>query len=269
MTHPPSLAVEYADPTPLQIRIATHRNHSEQPDDPIRDVLDMLGLAGAEDIADIGCGDGRFLFHVHDNGHTGRLVGVDTSPKMVAATDALPGVTAIIGDAQQLPLDDDEFDICTARHMLYHVPEPLAALSEFKRVTKPGGVVAVVVNHARTCHRTHELVAAHARSHGIAQPTDMMNPAVNSDSLPGMMHDVFGNTAIRTTDNALVFTQPEPLIAFAEALFTFCGITPDHPSRAKVLDDVTTDIRDWFAAHPGQRWRDPKGYTVITANVTE
>ncbi len=38
--------------------------------------------------------------------------------------------------------------------MLYHVPDPIAALHEFDRVTRPGGRVTVVVNHARNLART-------------------------------------------------------------------------------------------------------------------
>lgn len=261
----PSLDVEYDDATSLQVRIATHLNHSERLDDPGDAVLAALGLAGTEDLADIGCGDARFLADLHATGHAGRLVGVDASPTMVAAAAAIPGVTAIRGDAQRLPFRDGEFDICTARHMLYHVPDPLTALSEVRRITRPGGSVAVVVNHARTCDRTRQLVEVHARNYGLTPPDGMINHAVTSDTLPDMMQDVFGNATIETHDNALVFGDPQPLIAFAEALFNFCGIAPDTPTRARILTDLTTEIEHWFTTHPGQQWRDPKGYTIAIA----
>ncbi|WP_280414963.1 class I SAM-dependent methyltransferase [Nocardia carnea] len=263
----PSLDTEYADLTPLQVRIATHQRHSEHPDDPVAAVLAALGLTGSEALADIGCGDARFLAYLREMGHTGRLVGVDTSRTMVAAAATITGVTAIHGEASRLPLQDDEFDVCTARHMLYHVTDPLIALSEFRRITRPGGKVSVTVNHARTCHRTHQLVAAHARNYGLTPPDGMVNHTVTSDTLPDMMQDVFGNTAIETHDNTLIFDRPTPLIAFAEALFTFCGIAPDSPHRVQILADLTTDIEHWFIAHPNQFWRDSKGYTVATSII--
>lgn len=264
----PSLDTEYADLTPLQVRIATHQHHSEYPDDPGAAVLAALGLTGTEDLADIGCGDARFLAHLRETGHTGRLVGVDASPTMVAAAAAITGVTALHGEARDLPLRDGEVDVCTARHMLYHVADPLVALSEFRRITRPGGTVAVTVNHARTCHRTHQLVAAHASSYGLTPPDGMINHTVTSDTLPDIMQDFFGNTTIETHDNALVFDRPGPLITFAEALFTFCGIAPDSPHRVQILADITTEIEQWFMAHPNQLWRDSKGYSIATATIT-
>ncbi|WP_280457278.1 class I SAM-dependent methyltransferase [Nocardia carnea] len=184
------------------------------------------------------------------------------------AGGAIAGVTAIHGEAGNLPLRDGQVDVCTARHMLYHVADPLVALSEFRRITRPGGAVAVTVNHDRTCHRTHQLVAAHASRYGITPPDGMINRTVTSDTLPDMMQDVFGNTTIETHDNALVFDRPGPLIAFAEALFTFCGIAPDSPHRVQILADITTEIEQWFTAHPNQLWRDSKGYSIATATIT-
>ncbi|WP_280215802.1 class I SAM-dependent methyltransferase [Nocardia cyriacigeorgica] len=261
-----SLSSEYATTTPLQVRIDTHARHSEHPDDPVDTVLATLELTGSEDLADIGCGDGRFLAHLAEHGHRGRLVGLDSSTAMVAAAHVVPGVEGVLGDAEDLPFADDEFDIVTARHMLYHVPDPHQALRELQRITGPGGRVAVSVNHPGTCARTRQLVIERAAEYGLASAPGLVND-VNSASLPKMMSTVFGDVRIHQSDNALVFDTPEPLIRFAEALFAFCGIDAASPHRAAILDAVTGYIRDWFTTHPGQCWRDPKGYIVATAAV--
>lgn len=261
-----SLSSEYATTTPLQVRIDTHARHSEHPDDPVATVLDALELTGTEDLADIGCGDGRFLAHLAEHGHHGRLVGLDISTAMVTVAGAVPGVEGVVGDAEALPFADDEFDIVTARHMLYHVPDPNQALRELRRITRGGGRVAVSVNHPATCARTRQLVIERAAEYGLAPAPGLVND-VNSASLPKMMNTVFGDVRIHQSDNALVFDTPELLIRFAEALFSFCGIDTASPHRAAILDAVTTDIHHWFTTHPGQRWRDPKGYIVATAAV--
>lgn len=267
MSNPgPTLASEYADTSPLQVRIDTHARHSEHPDDPVTTVTAALDLHADDDLADIGCGDGRFLAHLTTTGHRGRLVGVDNSLAMVTATATVPGVDAVLAEAATLPFADNEFDRTTARHMLYHVPDPAAALREFARITRPGGLVCLTVNHHATAARTRELITHCARPYGLRPAADMMN-GIDSTTLPDLMRTTIGETRIEVFDNALVFDTAPPLIRFAEALFSFCGIDNHSPHRADVLDAVTTEIRDWFARHPGRVWRDPKGYIVATAII--
>ncbi|MCC3328286.1 class I SAM-dependent methyltransferase [Nocardia abscessus] len=267
-TSGPTLSSEYATTTPLQVRIDTHTHHSEHPDDPISAVLDALELTGTEALADIGCGDGRFLAQLAEHGHRGRLVGVDNSAAMVTTADARPGVSGVLGNAEQLPLTDGEFDRTTARHMLYHVPDPGQALRELRRITRPGGRVAVTVNHPGTCTRTRQLVLDHARRCGL-NPAEELTNSVNSTTLAPMMRAVFPDTQIRRFDNALIFDTAAPLIRFAEALFSFCGVSHDSPHRAAILAAVTANIEEWFTNHRGEVWRDPKGYIVATAILSE
>ncbi|MEV0248466.1 class I SAM-dependent methyltransferase [Nocardia sp. NPDC050712] len=263
---PSQLDAEYADPTALRVRIETHRRFSEHPHDPQADVLAAIDLAGTEYLADIGCGDARFLASLAEAGHQGPLVGVDTAATMVAAAAIIPGVRGILADATRMPFEDNTFDILTARHMLYHVPEPAAALTEFRRTTKPGGTVVLVVNRPGNTPRIRELITAHAATYGI-DPTTAPPYTVDSESLPPLLEAAFGTAQLLYRDNALVFETPEPLIRFAESLFTFDGITPGHPARPAILTDLTADIEDWFRYHPGEAWRDPKGYLVATSKV--
>lgn len=261
----PSLASEYTSLDPLQVRIDTHRRYSEVTDDVNQVVADALRLNGDEYLVDIGCGTGEFLKHLTAQGHRGQLVGIDTSPAAVATASQVPGAHGVRGAAENLPLSDNVCDVLTARHMLYHLTNPVRALQEFRRVTRPGGTICIVVNHARTCRRTHDLVAEIAARYGLTEPDGMINKKVDSDTVPDMMTEVFGTVGIRRTDNALAFPEPEPAIRFAESLFTFCGIASDHPQRTQIRADVETTLRKWFNDHPGQTWRDPKGYTVATA----
>ncbi|MCF4102064.1 methyltransferase domain-containing protein [Gillisia sp. M10.2A] len=48
------------------------------------------------------------------------------------------------GDAQNLPFPDDSFDLVTCQTVLIHVPNPQKAISEMKRVLKPGGILLCV-----------------------------------------------------------------------------------------------------------------------------
>ncbi|MBB5915517.1 SAM-dependent methyltransferase [Nocardia transvalensis] len=261
----PTLASEYSDTAALATRIETHEKYSEHPGDIIRAVIDALGLRGSEDLADIGCGDARFLARLSGSGHSGCLVGVDNSPTMVAVAEGVAGVKGVLADATLMPFGDNKFDVVTARHMLYHLIDPVAALSEFRRITAPSGSVAVTVNHANACGRTHGLVADHARRHGIRPPVGMINAVVNSDTIADMMTGVFGNVALTRHDDALLFTEPASLLRFAASLFSFYGIPTDQPVRAAIRADLSAAIDEWFASNDGDGWRDPKGYSVAVS----
>ena len=261
----PSLTSEYASLDALRTRIRTHRLYSETDDDVNTSVIDALRLAGSEKIIDIGCGTSEFLALLAERGHVGRLCGLDASYSAAAAAARVPGAVGIRATAQQIPARDGMWDCLTARHMLYHLDDPLGALREFRRVVRSGGTVCVVVNHARVCARARDLVAAVAARHGFREPPGMLNPTVNSDTVPAMMRDVFGSAEVRSFDNALVIPEPEPAIRFAESLFSFYGVAPAAPGYSEVRAEVEAELREWFAANPGRPWRDPKGYTVTTA----
>ena len=79
----------------------------------------------------------------------GEVVGVDTLRRRVveiaqkAAADAgADNVTFQVADAYELPFPDDAFDVVHAHQVLQHLTDPVAALREMRRVTRPGGVVA-------------------------------------------------------------------------------------------------------------------------------
>ncbi|BDZ58708.1 hypothetical protein GCM10025872_23650 [Barrientosiimonas endolithica] len=57
----------------------------------------------------------------------------------VAGTD----VRVLVGDVHALDLPEASFDVVHAHQVLQHVPEPVRALREMARVTRPGGTVAV------------------------------------------------------------------------------------------------------------------------------
>jgi SAM-dependent methyltransferase len=77
------------------------------------------------------------------------VIGVDASEEVVAearATVAEAGaanVSVEVGSAFDLRFDAGSFDVVHAHQVLQHVGDPVAALTEMRRVCRPGGVVAV------------------------------------------------------------------------------------------------------------------------------
>jgi ubiquinone/menaquinone biosynthesis C-methylase UbiE len=124
-----------------------------------RDFLDLMAarwrLREASSLADIGCGVGHWsrLLYPYLRAPA-RLAGVDREPRWVA--EALPQfrracpkvqpelISFHQGDAAQIPLPDNSFDVVTCQTLLMHLSQPLGALREMLRILRPGGLLVCV-----------------------------------------------------------------------------------------------------------------------------
>jgi ubiquinone/menaquinone biosynthesis C-methylase UbiE len=112
-----------------------------------QELLGQLLPTNPARIADIGGGTGVYAGWLISQGHEVELL--DLTPAHVdSAMSSHPGMSAQVGDARELPWQDDMFDLTLVMGPLYHLVEPgdrLQALREARRVTRPGGQVAVTV----------------------------------------------------------------------------------------------------------------------------
>ncbi|MEU4223144.1 methyltransferase domain-containing protein [Nonomuraea sp. NPDC026600] len=102
-------------------------------------------------VLDAGCGTGASLVPAAGAvGPTGRVVGLDLAPGMVAATAAeierhgLTHATVLQGDAERAEqlLPGERFDVVLAGMMLYFLPDPLTAVRSMTGLLRPGGRLA-------------------------------------------------------------------------------------------------------------------------------
>lgn len=95
---------------------------------------------------DVGCGPGALTQRLVERLGAGAVCALDPSEPFVAAVRArLPGVEVRRGFAESLPYPDAAFDTTLAQLVVHFMTDPVAALREMARVTKPGGVVAASV----------------------------------------------------------------------------------------------------------------------------
>ena len=97
-------------------------------------------------LLDVGCGPGTITVDLATR--VASVTGVDASEVALEAARrhaAENGVTCEFtqADAEALPFADASFDVVHAHQVLQHLMDPVAALREMKRVTRPGGLVAV------------------------------------------------------------------------------------------------------------------------------
>ncbi len=100
-------------------------------------------------LLDVGCGPGTITLDLAELVAPGEVIGVDQAPVQLERARALAterGISSVRfeqADLFALPYADASFDVVFAHAVLMHVGDRLAALHEFRRVLRPGGIVAV------------------------------------------------------------------------------------------------------------------------------
>jgi len=224
------LAEQYATDENLRIRIETHRLYTVGP--PLEPAVDAaLVLSGTESILDMGCGPGDFLIRLHNRGHRGPLVGIDNSAGMIAkAKSSALNIHFLQADAQQIPFENESFDVVTARHMLYHVPEIRLALSEAHRVLKPGGKFLAITNIQDNFAEYRQALreAADLLAGKISDAVRIVVPAsdkFNDQNGPQYIGRAFGNVSTSFVEAALRFETAEPALRYFDSCRTMKGLS--------------------------------------------
>lgn len=96
---------------------------------------------------DVGCGSGALSEAILNQCSPIEITAVDQSEDFVTGVEKRLGkqVRCRVGDATALPVEDDSVDYVVSGLVLNFIPKPVEALTEMKRVTAPGGTVAVYV----------------------------------------------------------------------------------------------------------------------------
>lgn len=110
-------------------------------------LVDAAGISAGQAALDVACGTGVVTREVADRlAGTGTVVGVDLNEAMLAVARRLrPDLDWRQGDAARLPFPDETFDVVLCQAGLMFFPDPVAALSDMRRVLRPDGRVAVQV----------------------------------------------------------------------------------------------------------------------------
>jgi SAM-dependent methyltransferase len=106
-------------------------------------------LTSGATVLDVGCGPGTITADLATLTAPGRVTALETSEEALGLARAeierrgIETVDFAVGDVHALDFPGDTFDVVHAHQVLQHVSDPVRALREMRRVTRPGGVVAV------------------------------------------------------------------------------------------------------------------------------
>lgn len=105
-------------------------------------ILNKLSEIPYQTALDLGCGTGELMKRILEKDGSKRLYGLDLSEKMLEVARKKLGEKAVLllGDSDQLPFEDDCFDVVYCNDSFHHYPDPDKVLGEICRVLRPGGI---------------------------------------------------------------------------------------------------------------------------------
>lgn len=113
--------------------------------------LSLLSFQDQMTMLDIGCGGGATLQRLLKRSKDAKVYGIDISEESVAKAKKINAdvldkqVFVTQGSAEKLPYDDGMFDVITAVETVYFWPNLPHCLKEVRRVLKPGGRFAIMI----------------------------------------------------------------------------------------------------------------------------
>ncbi len=223
-------------------------------------------VAGALDLArgivllDIGCGPGDFCALAIERG--AQASGLDLDPAMIVlARTRAPRADLRVGSMDALPWPNAAFDAATAFNVLQFAETPARALSEARRVLRPGGRLAIC-SWSPPRHNQINLIeaAVHAATHGIP-PTPPLRPLARRGGLDGLL----ATAGFRPLDTARI---PAPFLAADQDILeaAFLADADPPPARREQTRQAIIDAAAPFRLGDGSyRLENKFRITVATA----
>ncbi len=133
--------------------------------------VEHAGIRAGDTVLDLGSGAGNDVFIArHETGASGRVIGVDMTPEMIAKARANSqklgndNVEFRLGEIEHLPVESCSVDVVISNCVLNLVPDKRAAFAEIHRVLKPGArfCISDIVSSAPLPDWTLQVAALYA-----------------------------------------------------------------------------------------------------------
>ena len=190
-----------------------------------------LGLPPDARVLDVACGTGNSAIPLARRGCI--VTGVDIAPNLLiqarerAAAESL-SITFDEGDAEQLPYPDASFDAVISMFGAMFAPRPEIVVSEFARVLRPGGLLAMANwNPGSFTARMFQVAGSHA-----AQPSSVPSSTLWGDDaiVRRRLSPFFAN--IETTLVPIDFDLPVPPAGAVDFFRKYFG--PTHVAFSRL-----------------------------------
>ena len=213
-----SLKNQYQNASNISARIHLHLLYSQNQQGWFPWIYEQLKLCPGMRILEIGCGDGTLW-----------LENIDKIPKKTEITlsdvsegmlrDARRAIGAAddrffyqVFDCQDMPCEDDSFDVIVAHHVLFYCEDIPKACKEVLRVLKPGGRFLCSAYGRSHMKEVSELVQGFDER--IVLSADKLYDRFGMENGREILSQFFSVCEWRRYEDCLVVPKPEPLISY-------------------------------------------------------
>lgn len=173
--------------------------------EPLAEVFGTFaGVDAGDKVLDVGCGPGALTAHLLSVG--AEVAAIDPSPPFIdAMRTRFPDLDVRLGSAEELPYETAAFDAALAQLVVHFMRDPVVAVGQMARVTRPGGVIAACVWDGPTGALAPFWDAVH-----VIDP-DAEDEALLSGASMGHLTDLFEAAGLRDVEEdsiAVDFVHP-------------------------------------------------------------
>ncbi|MCR4713896.1 MAG: methyltransferase domain-containing protein [Treponemataceae bacterium] len=212
-----NVKAQYATSANLNQRISFHEKYSTNKTGFANWIFSNYKIPSGAKVLELGCGTGNMWQNRAEIiAKCSELVLSDFSEGMIkTAQDNLKQFSEVsykVIDIQDIPFEDDHFDVVIANMMLYHVPDLQQALSEVKRVLKADGTFYAATYGE---HGIIEFLSKSLHAYGV---TDKVNKNFTLQNGPDILRKHFENVNLLEYKDSLEVTNLDDLVEYVYSL---------------------------------------------------
>lgn len=128
-------------------------------------------------VLDAGCGTGGLLRRLHAARPDWALSGLDFSPLACDLARERTRLPVTEGSVTTMPYASDACDAIVSCDVVCQVENPAAALQEFRRVVRPGGVVVLTMPAYRWMYSYHDRAVGNRRRYSRSETAGLLHAA--------------------------------------------------------------------------------------------
>ena len=232
---------QYRSSSNLNTRISIHDRYSTNKMGFSNWIYSNYEIPEGARILELGCGTGSMWVGKDEEVRKcGKLILSDFSEGMIeTARENLSSYEKIeyqVIDIQDIPYEDDSFDIVIANMMLYHVPDLKKGLSEVRRVLKEGGAFYCATFGE---HGIMEYLSGILSEYGVEDNTNKNFTLQNGDQY---LNSTFGKVERFDYKDSLAVTNIEDIIDYIYSLSSMTTLS--SMNREKIRDALTEKMTD-------------------------